>query len=227
MRAYWILPNREQADDILASDGETVVPLRQILDPKRRPRGFSHGVPAELLERCGRAESEHVLFAQRFPDWNGRDQLFCLSCPAGMDAAGRVVHLGLMFILEPHERPIFVLPVAALPKEDQPYARALIHRMTAPHDGDSWAQSVRDLSEHPFKGPATNVELHRSAVRFHSLYEVGPSGLILKRTVWKSLATTVIFLMLFAVIGAYLSVRSCATSSRAAVQTGVIQWRFN
>ena len=50
MPAYWILPNRDQKDEIPASDGETILPLRQILDPKLRPAGFSHGVPTELLE---------------------------------------------------------------------------------------------------------------------------------------------------------------------------------
>jgi hypothetical protein len=71
MRAYWILPNRDQKDDILASDGKTILPLRQILDPKLRPEGFSHGVPTELLEKCGPKAFTEILFAQRFPAWLG------------------------------------------------------------------------------------------------------------------------------------------------------------
>src|ERR1700730_2830625 len=49
MRIYWILPNRDQEDDFLASDGEKTIPFREVLDPKLRPDGFAHGVPAELL----------------------------------------------------------------------------------------------------------------------------------------------------------------------------------
>jgi hypothetical protein len=98
MRSWWILPNRGQKDDILASDGERILPLRQILDPKLRPDGFSHGVPTELLEKCGPKAFEQILFAQRFPGWNGDKQLFSVSTPAGIDSSGRVVHLGLLFI---------------------------------------------------------------------------------------------------------------------------------
>lgn len=67
MRAYWILPNRDQKDEVPASDGETIRPLREILDPKLRPEGFSHGVPTELLEKCGPQAFAQILFAQRFP----------------------------------------------------------------------------------------------------------------------------------------------------------------
>ena len=45
---------------------------RQVLDPKLRPDGFSHGVPTELLEKCGPQAFADILFAQRFPDWKGR-----------------------------------------------------------------------------------------------------------------------------------------------------------
>jgi hypothetical protein len=229
MRAYWILPNRDQNDAILASDGETILPLRQILDPKLRPAGFSHGVPTELLEKCGPKAYGKILFAQRFPDWNGDKQLFSVSTTAGLDSSGRMVHLGLLFILEPHERPRFELPYAGLSEEDQAYARALIHRMTSSGRADSWAQSVRALSELPSDSrPATNVALDRSVVRFHSLYVVGPGGLTKKALTWrKSRTTAVIFLILFAVAGVCLSVRACEQSSRPAVQTGVVTWRFN
>src|ERR1019366_677604 len=71
VRAYWILPNRDQGDETLASDGKTILPLRQILDPTLRPEGFSHGVPTELLEKCGPKASGNILFAQRFTGWNG------------------------------------------------------------------------------------------------------------------------------------------------------------
>ena len=123
MRAYWILPNRAQKDDLLASDGETILPLRQILDPKLRPEGFSHGVPAELLEKCGPKAFAEILFAQRFPAWNGDKQLFSVSTPPVSTLPGRVVHLGLLFLLEPNERPEFELPYASLSKEDRPYAK--------------------------------------------------------------------------------------------------------
>jgi hypothetical protein len=229
MRAYWILPNRDQNDAILASDGQTILPLRQVLDPKFRPEGFSHGVPTELLEKCGPKAFAQILFAQRFPDWNGHKQLFSVSTTAGLDSSGRVVHLGLLFFLEPHERPRFELPYACLSAEDQAYARALIHRLTSSGRADSWAQSVRDLSELPSDSrPATNVALDRSVVRFHSLYVAGPGGLTKKAVHWrKSRASAIILLILFAVVGVCLSVRACEQSSRPAVQTGVVTWRFN
>ena len=238
MRAYWILPNRDQKDDILASDGETILQLRKVLDPKLRPEGFSHGVPAELLEKCGPKALPEILFAQRFPGWNGDKQLFLVSTPAGIDSSGRVVHLGLLFILEPHERPRFELPYASLSEEDKAYASALIRRMTSSGRGDSWAQSVRDLIELPSNSrPATNVALDRSVVRFRSLYVIGPGGLTKKavnRRKWRT--TAIILLALFAVVVVWLCVHAknwplalkhSEQSSRPAVQTGVVTWRFN
>jgi hypothetical protein len=181
MKAWWILPNRDQRDDILASDGHSIRPLKEILDPKLRPEGFSHGVPNELLQICGLEAVSQILFAQRFPHWDGNKQLFFVSAPAGVDSSGRVVHLGLLFILDPQERPRFDLPYAELSSEDQVYARALIQRMTSPEREDSWARSVRELAElPPTSGPATNVALHRSAVPFSSLYDAGPGGLTRK-----------------------------------------------
>jgi len=229
MRAYWILPNRDQSDAILASDGETIRPLRQILDPKLRPEGFSHGVPTELLEKCGPKALAEILFAQRFPGWNGDKQILTVSSTAGVDSSGRVVHLGLLFILESHERPRFELPYTGLSKEDQAYARTLIHRMTSPGRGDSWAQSVRDLIELPSDSrPATNVALDRSVVRFYSPYLVGPGCSIKKAVKWrKSRTTAIILLILFAVIGVGLSVRACEQSPRSAAPTGVVTWRFS
>ena len=229
MRAWWILPNRDLNDAILASDGETILPLRQILDPKLRPAGFSHGVPTELLEKCGPKAFAEILFAQRFPAGNGGKELFSLSSTAGLDSSGRVVHIGLLFLLEPQERPRFELPYPGLSEEDRVYARALIHRMKSPGNGDAWVQSVRDLSELPSGSlPATNVALDRSVVRFHSLYVVGPGGLTRKSVNWRTWPTTaIILLILFAVAGAWLSVRSCERSSRPAVRTGVVIWRFS
>ncbi len=181
MPAWWIIPNRDQSDDILASDGRAIRPLKEILDPKLRPAGFSHGVPSELIQRCGLEAVSEILFAQKFSRWDGNKQLFLVSTPAGVDSSGRFVHLGLLFILEPQERPRFDLPYAALSDEDQAYARTLLHRMRSPAPGDSWARSVRELAEAPAgKGPATNVALHRSAVAFHSLYEAGSGGLTRK-----------------------------------------------
>jgi len=226
MRAYWVLPNRDQRDDLLASDGHTILPLREVLDPKLRPQGFSHGVPAEVLEIYGPKAREEILFAQKFPDWDGHKQLFYVCCPAGIDAGGRVVHLGLLFILEPDERPRFELPDSSLSEEDRPYASALLHRMRS--SGDSWARSVRELSELPSgSGPATNVALRRSPVRFHSLYEAGPRGLVRKPSIWRKPLITASILILSAVVGVWLSARSCERSSRAEAQTGVILWRSN
>ena len=229
MRAYWILPNRDQDDAILASDGETVWPLRQILDPKLRPEGVSHGVPTELLEKCGPKALAEILFAQRFSGWDGDKQILTVSTAAGLDSSGRVVHLGLLFILEPHERPKFELPYSGLSKEDQAYARDLIHRMTSSGRGDSWVQSVRDLIELPSDSrPATNVALDRSVVRFYSPYLVRPGGSIKKAANWrKSRMTAIILLILLAVVGVCLSVRACEQSPRSAVHTGVVTWRFN
>ena len=229
MRTWWILPNRDQRDDILASDGKTIMPLRQILDPKIRPEGFSHGIPTELLEKCGPKNFKEILFAQRFPAWNGDKQLFSVSTTAGLDSLGRVVHLGLLFILEPREHPAFQLPYAGLSEEDRAYARALIHRMTSSGPGDSWAQSVRDLAELPYgSGPATNVALDRSVVRFHALYVVGPGGSISKATIRNRLhMTAIVLLILFAIVGGWLSVHACEQSSRPAVRTGVLIWHLS
>jgi hypothetical protein len=228
MRAWWILPNRDQRDEILASDGKTILPLRQIIDPKLRPEGFSHGVPTELLEKCGPKAFKEILFAQRFPGWNGDKLLFSVSTTAGIDSSGRVVHLGLLFILEPRERPGFELPYAGLPEEDRPYARALIHRLTSSGRGDLWARSVRDLSELPSgSGRATNVALDRSVVRFHSLYVVGPGGSIRKAALRRLHMTAIVLLILFAVVGGWISVHACEQSSRPAVRTGVVTWRLS
>jgi len=181
MQAWWIIPNRDKRDDILASDGHTVRPLKEILDPALRPAGFSHGVPSELLQRCRLEGLSEILFAQKFPRWDGNKQLFLISAPAGVDSSGRVVHLGLVFILDPQELPRFDLPYAALSGEDQTYARILVHRMTSPERADSWARSVRELAELPAtSGPATNVALQRSVVPFLSLYDIGPGGLTRK-----------------------------------------------
>lgn len=221
MHVYWLLPNRDQRDDLLASDGEKIVSLRQILEPRLRPAGFSHGVPAELLEKCGPKPAE-VLFAQRFPDWNDGRQLFAVSTPAGVDTSGRVVHLGLLFILEPHERPRFDLPCAGLSEDDQSYARALLGRLASVRRGDLWAQSVRELSELSSpRGPATNVELERSVVPFHALYSVGPGGLAKKSTTWgKARARSTILLLILIAIGFWLSERACQHSPRPLVWSG-------
>jgi hypothetical protein len=228
MRTYWILPNRGQKDDILASDGEKTIPLRQVLDPKVLPEGFSHGVPAELLEKCGPKAFAEILFAQRFPAWDGNKQLFSVSTTAGLDSSGRVVHLGLLFLLEAYERPEFELPYASLSKEDRPYAKGLIHRLTSPGGGDLWAQSVRDLSElRSGHRPATNVALDRSVVPFNSLYVAGPRGLTKKTFSRTKPRTTALFLLsLFAVVGVWLAVRACERSSRPAVHAGMT-WHFN
>jgi hypothetical protein len=228
MCIYWILPNRGQNEDIRVSDGEKTIPLRQILEPKLLPEGFSHGVPAELLEKCGPKAFEEVLFAQRFPTWEGTRQLFSVSAAAGLDSSGRVVHLGLLFLLEAYERPEFELPYDSLSKEDRPYAKALIRRLTSPEVGDLWAQSVRDLSElRSGHRPATNVALDRAVVPFNSLYVAGPRGLAKKtfgRT--KSRTTALFLLILFAVVGGWLFVRACERTSRPAVHAGMT-WRFN
>jgi hypothetical protein len=238
MRAYWILPNRDQRDDILASDGETILPLRQILDPKIRPDGFSHGVPTEILEKCDPGKFAEILFAQRFPNWNGDKQIFSVSTPAGLDTSSRVVHLGLLVILEPHERPRFDLPPDTVPKEDRPYARTLIERLTSPKPGDTWAKSVQELSELPApKRPVTNVALDRAVARFDSLYFLAPGGVIKKASSRKrSRRTVAISLCLLAIAGGwfYAHVRHCPSATihgeaipRSAIQTGVVKWPSN
>lgn len=229
MQAYWILPNRDQRDDVLASDGEKIIPLRRILEPSVRPAGFSHGIPAELLERWAPKPSAQILFAQRFPDWNRGKQLFLVSTPAGVDSSGRVVHLGLLFILQPGESPSFDLPYSGLSKQDQTHARALLRRMASPHRGDTWAQSVRELSElAPDRGPATNVELQRSVVPFRSLYVVGSGGLTRKSMIWRSTRSrSMILLILLAAVGISLCERACQHFLRPVVWTGVVTWRFS
>lgn len=235
MRAYWILPNRDQEDEILASDGETVRPLRQILDPKLRPNGFSHGVPTELLEKCEPSRFAEILFAQRFPRWSGDQQLFTVSTPAGLDATGRVVHLGLVFVLGPDERPRFELSYAGLREQDRAPARALIRRLTSPARGDVWVQSVRDLVELPAdSGATTNVVLERSVVPFEARYVLRPGGSIVKaphRMKW-----AVLIALIVAVLVVWLSMHAkhCSAAPRpqadlpqAAGLIGVTTWRFN
>src|SRR5450755_4916064 len=114
MRAYWTLPNRNQGDDILATDGAKTFPLREILDPTRRPEGFSHGVPTEILEKCDPGSFPEILFAQTFPGWNGAERLVSISTMAGLDASGRVVHLGLLLFLAGGEEPTFDIPCTGL-----------------------------------------------------------------------------------------------------------------
>lgn len=223
MQVWWILPNRDQRDDILASDGVRTRTLRAVLDPKLRPKGYSHGVPTELLEKFDAGE---ILFAQKFP-WRGNRQLFSVSAPAGVDASGRVVHIGLLFILEAQERPQFDIPQAGLNAEDRKYARALIGRMTAPECGDIWAQSVRELGAMTGRKPATNVALERSAVRFDSLYALGPHGLTRKSGVRKQNVAAIAVLVLCAAAGAWLCERSCEPLPRPAAQTGVSIWHWS
>jgi hypothetical protein len=152
--------------------------LREFLLPALRPAGFSHGVPAELLEKSGPGESR-VLFVQRFPAWQGDRTLSSVFIPAGADVSGRVVHLGLIFVLPSGERPRFDMPYSGLSDEDRPYAAALLRRMTTDDGSDVWARSARELLDGPDPpGPATNVELERSVVRFSSRYALGADGLM-------------------------------------------------
>lgn len=227
MKAWWIIPNRDQRDDILASDGHAILPLKEILDPRFRPAGFSHGVPSELIQRCGIEAVSEILFAQKFPRWDGNKQLFLVSTPAGVDSSRRLVHLSLLFILDPQERPRFDLPCAALPGEDQAYARTLMHRMLSPARGDSWAQSVRELAElPPDKGPATNVALHRSAVPFDSLYDAGPNGLTRKSRfgIKRSLVAIALIVLL---AGAWLYERACDPHMHPTACSGGAIWRLS
>lgn len=227
MQAYWILPNRSQLDDLLASDGAKVTPLRQILDPKLRPEGFSHGVPAELLEKCAPDRRDQILFAQKFPDWNGGKQLFSVSMPAGVDSAGRVVHLGILLVLGSGERPAFDLSYAGLSQEDQGYARTMIRRLGSRGRADSWARSVWELSDSR-GGPATNVELERSVVPFRSLYAIGSAGLTRKSAARRRLQlTSLILLILLGAVGVSLCERACGHASRPLARTGAVTCRFS
>jgi len=224
MQAWWILPNRDQRDDILASDGNIVLPLREVLDPRLRPEGFSHGVPAELIQQCGPKAVGEILFAQKFPHWDGSKQLFCISTPAGADSSGRLVHLGQLFILKPQERLRFDLPYGALSGEDQVYARALIQRMNSPEPHDSWVRSVRELADlPPGGGPMTNVALHRSAVRFDSLYEAGPAGLTRKSRFRRNMSLAAIALIIL-LAGAWLYQHGCRQTSRPTAASGGMIW---
>ena len=148
---------------------------------------------------------------------------------AGLDSSGRVVHLGLLFLFEPNERPEFELRYASLCKEDWPYAKDLLHQLASPGGSDHWAQSVRDLSElRSGRRPATNIALDRSVVPFDSLYVASPGGLVKKTASRrKPRGTAIVFLILFAVVGVWLSVRACEQSSRPAVHAGEVTWHFN
>ena len=71
------------------------------------------------------------------------------------------------------------------------------------------------------------VALDRSAVPFDSLYVASPRGLVKKGVSRrKSRTTALFFLILFAVVGVWLSLRACERSSRSAIQAGV-PWHFN
>lgn len=229
MRAWWILPNRDQRDDILASDGKAVQPLRKILDPKFRPEGFSHAVPAELIEKCGPKALGEILFAQSFPGRQGAKRLFCVSTPAGADASGRVVSLGLLFILEPHARPRFELPYAGLSGEDQMYAAGLNHRLNSSWTDDAWARSVCELAElQAARAPATNVALERSAVRFHALYEIGPDGLRRASGLRKKAGMiALVGLILLAAAGLWLNEYAHARTPHSTLGSGGVTWRLS
>ncbi len=171
------------------------------------------------------------------PNWNGNKQLFSVSATAGRDSSGRVVHLGLPFILEPLERPRFELTYAGLSEEDKAYASALLHRMTSSGRGDSWAQSVCVLIGVPSDSrPATNVALDHSVVRFRSLYVVGPGGLTKKavnRSKWRTTAIILLTLFTVVVVWVFVHAKNWPFSlrhqqfSRPTVQIGVVTWRFN
>jgi hypothetical protein len=233
MRAYWILPNRNQGDDVLASDGEKTLPLRQVLDPRRRPDGFSHGVPTELLERIGPRGTSDILFAQRFPRWDGEGELFSVLSPAGTDSSGRIVHIGLLFLLSPRERPKYELSFGGLSDEDKAGASALIRRLTSPGRADVWAESVRELLDVPADaGPATNVALERSVTQFHSLYALRAGELTKNGANRPGLrAAALILSIVFVLAGVWSSVhaRDCAGAPRhsdqSAARSGEVTWR--
>ncbi len=238
MRRYWILPNRAQGDAVLASDGQTTFPLRQILDPETRPDGFAHGVPTEVLERCATRGFADALFAQRFPRWSDDTELRSVFAPAGVDASGRTVHLGLLFLLTPGEEADFELSSTGLPEVDRPHAAALIRRMTAPKGGDPWADSVHELFDlSALPGPATNVELARSVAPFHALYAVS-GGRLTRLAAGRplSLTATIVLSTIVALVGLYLSgsARHCAETPKHADQiswtmagSGESTWRFS
>jgi len=210
MRAWWILPNRDQRDEILASDGKTILPLRQIIDPKLRPEGFSHGVPTELLEKCGPKVFKEILFCATVSrlEWRQADLFRIDNC--GIDSSDEWFTSGSCSFSNRMNARDSSCPYAGLPEEDRPYARALVHRLTSSGPGDVWAQMLRDLGELPSgSGPATNVALDRSVVRFNSLYVVGPGGSIRKAALRRLQMTAIVLLILFAVIGGWISVHAC------------------
>jgi hypothetical protein len=214
MRAYWILPNRKQGDELLVSDGFKTSPLREVLDPTLRPEGFSHGVPTEILERCDPGSLSEILFAQTFPRWNGDQRLVSISTTAGSDSSGRVVHIGLLLFLDAGERPTFEVPCAGLSSEDAKHATVLLARMTKDAHDDPWVQSVRDLLESsPDLGPATNVELKRSVARFSSLYTLGAGGPRRKGGMgWRAAAVVIVIAAAISVASVVLHGARCATA---------------
>jgi hypothetical protein len=218
MRAYWILPNRDQGDAVLANDGLRSLPLRDVLDPGDRPPGFSHGVPRELLEKYGPEHQGEVLFAQRFPCGPSGEQLAAVFAPAGVDMTGRVVHIGLLFVLGKGEAPQFALSRDGLRADDRASAAALVARMRHREHADPWAESVRELFALPdVAEPTTNVELEHSATRFDALYRLGRAGLTRLGPRRPSKAAHAIVLSTFlaaAFVCASLSARHCGDASK-------------
>jgi len=140
MRAYWILPNRAQKDDLFVSDGEKIVPFRRFSIPSSALRDFRTAYRAEMLENGARTHSRRFCCAT-VPAWNGDKQLFSVSTPAGLDSSGRVVHLGLLFLLEPTNVRSSNCPMPVCLKKTGHMRRVCLHRM-AHEGGDPWAHKV-------------------------------------------------------------------------------------
>jgi hypothetical protein len=219
--AYWILPNREQRDELFASDGTTTAPLKQVLPPLRRPAGFSHGVPTEILERQASKNRSQILFAQRFPNWDTDRQLIAIATPAGVDRSGRIVHLTLLFILGANEQPRFDVPLNDLSEADRTHAAALLRRLSAGDKHDKWARSVSELLQvAPELGPVTNVELERSPTPFAALYRLGARGLTRNEKLLKTGLITFNVLTILAIVVAlfYLRVHSCGAMTLHSIE---------
>jgi len=147
----WILPNRNQGDDILCFDGKRTFPLRD-----RRPRGFSHTIPNEVLQR-----SQGLPLYSYRAAVNSRDQCVFVCAKGPKDVTGRTSFIGILLVGEFISSKDFQLSVDGLAEEDRTAAETLNKRLT--DTTDPWVISALSvLDSQTSQTTITNVDLDRA-----------------------------------------------------------------